>query len=154
MASVLTVIGLLILMTGCGEEASAETVEPVVEEATQVAEAVGEVPSDVIDLKNTVCPVMGLEVMEGQYIDWEGFRIHFCCAGCDETFLAAPEDFLPVLAEDEAVAARLAGEMPSCHTSGSGETGQYPSCGDAERVCEMPHEECSVCGETECVCPH
>lgn len=154
MTAVLAAIGLIILMTGCGEEASAETPEPVTEASIEVAEAAAEAPEDIIDLENTVCPVMGLEVMEGQYIDWEGFRIHFCCAGCDDTFLAAPEDYLSVLAQDEDVAAKL-GENSAIHApDGIDEAALCSACGETECVCDGAHEVCSACGETECICGH
>lgn len=85
---------------------------------------------DVIDLNNTLCPVMGGEVMEGQYVDWEGYRVHFCCAGCDSRFLAEPEKYLPILAGEPAVAELLGFECADC----------YPdSCS-----CELPQSSC--CG--------
>lgn len=86
--------------------------------------------SGVIDLNNTLCPVMGLEVMEGQYVDWEGFRVHFCCGGCDALFLAEPEKYLPVLAEEAAVAELLDIECASCYPeSCSCEQPQSSGCG-------------------------
>ena len=72
-------------------------------------------PEGVIDLANTFCPVMGGEVMEGQYVDWEGYRVHFCCGGCDAMFLAEPEKYLPILAEEAAVAELLGIECASCY---------------------------------------
>jgi len=87
-------------------------------------------PEDVIDLDNTFCPVMGGEVMEGQYVDWEGYRVHFCCSGCDALFLAEPEKYLPILAEEAAVAELLGIECASCYPeSCSCEQPQSSSCG-------------------------
>ncbi len=87
-------------------------------------------PEDVIDLNNTLCPVMGGEVMDGQYVDWEGFRVHFCCGGCDARFLAEPEKYLPVLAEEAAVAELLGIECASCSPeSCSCEQPQSSGCG-------------------------
>jgi len=86
------------------------------------------IPEGIIDLNNTLCPVMGGDVMEGQYVDWEGYRVHFCCAGCDSRFLAEPEQYLPILAEDPAVAELLDLECADC----------YPeSC-----TCEQPQPPC------------
>ena len=85
---------------------------------------------DVVDLNNTLCPVMGGEVMEGQYVDWEGFRVHFCCGGCDARFLAEPEKYLPVLAEEAAVAELLGIECASCYPEDcSCEQRQSSACG-------------------------
>ncbi len=148
-AALFMAAGLIAGIAGCGEEAPVDSAEPVTEDTVLVTEATDEVPEGIIDLKNTICPVMDLEVMDGQFVDWEGFRVHFCCAGCDQTFLAAPEDFLPVLAEDAAVAARLSGAVEAGHTSDGTEC---PACGEVECVCEGVHEECAACGEVECVC--
>ena len=93
-------------MTGCSSEQAEASAEPAESVEIAVVET-PELPSGVIDLENTTCPVMGLEVMEGQYADWNGFRVHFCCAGCDDSFLADPDTYLQVLAEDPAVAERL-----------------------------------------------
>lgn len=69
-----------------------------------VSEVVSDTVSDsVIDLSNANCPVMGGPVMEGQYVDWEGYRIHFCCAGCDQTFLADPLRYMRILSDDPSV---------------------------------------------------
>jgi len=140
---------LITSLAGCGEEIPVDSAEPVIEDPVLAAEAVEDIPAGIIDLENTICPVMGLEVMDGQFVDWEGFRVHFCCTGCDETFLAAPEDFLPVLAEDAAVATRLSEVVEAGHTADGTEC---PGCGEVECVCEGAHEACAACGEVECVC--
>lgn len=119
-----------------GSEAS-QSDEVVIADAASAAvsdnsqEAVdGSTAEDVIDLNNTICPVMGGEVMEGQYTDWEGYRVHFCCGGCDALFLADPEKYLPILAEETDVAELLGWECATC----------YPeSC-----ICEQPRLSC--CG--------
>ena len=114
--------------TGQAEEIEiAEDVSAVVSDSE---EQVDQSTEDVIDLNNTLCPVMGGEVMEGQYVDWEGYRVHFCCAGCDNRFLAEPEKYLPVLVGEPAVAELLGFECANC----------YPeSCS-----CEQPQTSC--CG--------
>jgi len=89
--------------------------------------------SDIIDLDNSICPVMGLDVMDGQYIDWNGYRVHFCCAGCDADFLEEPEKYLIILAEDPAVAELLGIECLSCYPEDcSCETQESSSCGGCE----------------------
>lgn len=95
-------------VTGCspGDSAEAEVqVPPVADEAAVALDETSEqLPDGVVDLDNTNCPVMGGAVMEGVYVDWEGLRVHFCCAGCDQAFLADPESYLEILAEEPAVA--------------------------------------------------
>ena len=107
-----------VLGCGAGEtEGSGAAPAPTDEPAAETAEAPEIViPDGIIDLENTVCPVMGNPVREGIYLDWEGYRIHFCCAGCDQTFLSDPERFLQILAEEPDVAEKLGmeelGEQP------------------------------------------
>ena len=84
----------LILISACGASEQEAQTEEVTSEG-------------VIDLGNATCPVMELEVMDGEYVDWEGYRIHFCCAGCDNTFLADPEKYMSILAEDPSVSIDL-----------------------------------------------
>lgn len=96
---------------GCGageaEETEAQTV-PADEQVAQVEEVPEtDAPDGIVDLENAVCPVMGNPVQEGVYMDWEGYRIHFCCPGCDQTFLSDPEKYLEILAEDPDVAEKL-----------------------------------------------
>jgi len=42
----------------------------------------------------TKCPVMGGDINKEVFIDYNGRRIYFCCAGCEETFLKEPEKYL------------------------------------------------------------
>lgn len=83
-------------LLACG--APAEEPQAVEEEQITDTEEI-----DIIDLANETCPVMGRSVMEGVYTDWEGYRIHFCCPGCDGTFLSDPEHYMGILAEDPSV---------------------------------------------------
>jgi len=39
----------------------------------------------------TRCPVMGGEIDRNVYVDHQGKRIYFCCAGCIDTFNKDPE---------------------------------------------------------------
>ena len=40
------------------------------------------------------CPVMGGDIDKKVYIDYKGRRVYFCCAGCEEKFLADPDKYL------------------------------------------------------------
>ncbi len=50
-----------------------------------------------LDLKNATCPVMGGKVAEGQFAVFNGYKVGFCCPGCEKTFLQSPEKFLAKL---------------------------------------------------------
>lgn len=111
----------LLLITACG----------VSEQEAQTEEVMSE---GVIDLGNATCPVMELDVMDGQYIDWEGYRIHFCCAGCDDTFRADPEKYMSILAEDPSVSVDLSSFKISENSTGCTSGG-----------CDMMPAECPDC---------
>ncbi len=42
----------------------------------------------------THCPVEGGEINRTVFVDYQGYRIYFCCPGCDEDFLKDPEEYL------------------------------------------------------------
>ncbi len=42
----------------------------------------------------TKCPVMGGDIDRAVFVDHEGLRIHFCCAGCDATFRKNPAAYI------------------------------------------------------------
>jgi hypothetical protein len=82
--------------------------QPSGEQVAEVVQTPGSsFPDGIVDLENTVCPVMGNPAQESIYVDWEGYRVHFCCAGCDNAFLSDPDTFLDILAEDPDVAEKL-----------------------------------------------
>ena len=43
------------------------------------------------------CPVLGGNVDKNVYADYKGYRIYFCCKGCDEEFKKNPEKYLEKL---------------------------------------------------------
>lgn len=47
----------------------------------------------------TTCPVLGGNVNQQVYADYQGKRIYFCCAGCDKEFLKEPEKYMQKLQE-------------------------------------------------------
>lgn len=47
-----------------------------------------------------LCPVMeGMPIDKSIYVDHEGKRVYFCCAGCPATFQADPENYMKHLQE-------------------------------------------------------
>ncbi|MHC5040411.1 MAG: hypothetical protein ACYTHM_24130 [Planctomycetota bacterium] len=50
------------------------------------------------DLKDQeTCPVMGGAIDRNVYVDHEGMRVYFCCAGCGPEFKKDPEKYLKKL---------------------------------------------------------
>ncbi len=49
-----------------------------------------------------LCPIMGNKINKDTFIDYNGKRIYFCCAGCEEKFLEDPAKFM-VKAKKEGV---------------------------------------------------
>jgi YHS domain-containing protein len=41
----------------------------------------------------TVCPVLGGNIDQNVYVDYQGKRIYFCCQGCDAEFKKDPEKY-------------------------------------------------------------
>ena len=42
----------------------------------------------------TKCPVLGNKIDEKVFVDYQGKRIYFCCAGCVDEFKKDPEKYL------------------------------------------------------------
>ena len=59
------------------------------EEAAPAAAAPGGAPRP-----QTKCPVMGGDIDRAVFVDHEGLRIYFCCAGCDATFRMKPAAYI------------------------------------------------------------
>lgn len=84
------------------------------EESSATADAtVNDVPEEVTILSNENCPVMGNPVAGGQFFDWEGYRIGICCPGCEASFKANPENFIPALLQDPGVSDEIKAELSS-----------------------------------------
>jgi YHS domain-containing protein len=54
-------------------------------------------PEGLIPIVPKECPVLGGEPVPDVYVDYQGYRIFLCCAGCPETFLADPKPFIEKL---------------------------------------------------------
>ena len=51
--------------------------------------------------KQSTCPVMGGKLDGKSHIDYQGQRIHFCCAGCEQSFLKSPDKYFEQAAKDK-----------------------------------------------------
>ncbi len=87
-AGMLLAGGFIIALTGCNGEPSVD--------APEVAEAEVE---DAIEGQK-YCPVMdGMEINRDLYVDHDGKRVYFCCAGCVSAFEQDPEKYMERLHE-------------------------------------------------------
>jgi YHS domain-containing protein len=48
-----------------------------------------------------LCPVLGGNVDNKVYVDYQGKRIYFCCKGCDAKFKEDPEKYLKKIQEQD-----------------------------------------------------
>lgn len=77
-----------LLVAGCaGDE---ETPAPV---------DAGVVDVQLVAGTQTLCPIMGNPISEDVFMDYQGDRVYFCCAGCQEKFAAEPEKYLKQMAD-------------------------------------------------------
>ena len=61
-----------------------------------------------IDVKpQTVCPVMGSKINKEVYVDYEGYRVYFCCSSCKESFLKEPEKYMKKMEDDRVLLEKL-----------------------------------------------
>lgn len=65
----------------------------------------------------TKCPVMGGDINKEVFTDYKGYRVYFCCAGCDKKFEAEPKKYLEKLKADGVKLHEVA-DQSSCPVSG------------------------------------
>ncbi len=54
--------------------------------------------AEAVAIAQTTCPVMeGNPINKDIFVEYEGKKVYFCCAGCPEAFLAAPEKYVAKL---------------------------------------------------------
>lgn len=49
------------------------------------------------------CPVMSGSINKNIFVDYKGYRIYFCCSGCDSEFKSNPEKYLQKMKEQGVV---------------------------------------------------
>lgn len=53
---------------------------------------------DATAIAQTTCPVMdGNPINKDIFVEYEGKKVYFCCAGCEDTFLADPQKYIAQL---------------------------------------------------------
>ena len=83
------------LMVGCGSGGGEPAATTSVEGSGSEAAAETEEPA----IAQQLCPVMGGPINKENFVDHDGRRVYFCCAGCETAFLQDPEKYLKVLDE-------------------------------------------------------
>lgn len=54
--------------------------------------------AEAVTVAQTTCPVMeGNPINKAIFVEYEGEKVYFCCAGCPEAFLAEPEKYISKL---------------------------------------------------------
>lgn len=82
----------LVLFAGCKEKprAQAPAAKPVAAAQADATEADATVQK--------TCPVMeGNPIDKALFVEYKGQRVYFCCKGCEEKFLANPEQYIAKL---------------------------------------------------------
>lgn len=93
----------------------------------------------------TVCPVMGGKIDSEVYVDHEGKRVYFCCAGCIAKFKENPSKYIKVLEIGYANPEKGPGEgkQHSCKdispSDSQGKAGC--SCGGCRSKCNTPCQQ-------------
>ncbi len=82
-------------LTGCQKEDTTTTTPPVKNPDKQTTTPEGN--EAIVQVEQTVCPVMGEPINKDIFVEYKGKRVYFCCPGCEEKFLAEPEKYLAKL---------------------------------------------------------
>jgi len=48
-------------------------------------------------IEQETCPVMGAAINKDLFTEYKGKKVYFCCEGCEEKFLANPEQYVAQL---------------------------------------------------------
>ena len=103
--SIMTIAGLFmlasIMLTGC-EESEPESTEPAAMEmdndmAEHEAVVAKTAAVAVSATEQTLCPIMDAPINKDLFVEYEGKKVYFCCAGCEKLFKENPEKYLAKL---------------------------------------------------------
>ena len=79
----------LVVFAGCGDE-------PETQETALAPVGANEATAVVVTEQET-CPIMGNPINPALFVEYEGKKVYFCCAGCPEKFLEDPETYVAKL---------------------------------------------------------
>ncbi|MFC1782315.1 YHS domain-containing protein [Planctomycetota bacterium] len=77
------------LVAGCGDDGT-----PPADVGTETADV------QLVAGTQTLCPIMGNPISEEVFYDYQGKRIYFCCAGCEDKFKAEPDIFIKQMVDE------------------------------------------------------
>jgi YHS domain-containing protein len=86
---ILIMAGMLVTVS-CGKKGTKETAEPKKDQPT--AEKKEHPAAE--ETTQKLCPIMGNPINKELFVEYEGKKIYFCCAGCPEKFKENPEKYL------------------------------------------------------------
>ena len=55
---------------------------------------------NIIEVNNNTCPVMGGKAKDEYYTIYNGYKVTFCCPGCEQSFNSNPKEYLKKLGVD------------------------------------------------------
>lgn len=90
-AGIVIVTGML-LLASCGKKESSPDVHKDHAQGMQHAGEADKPAEEVIT--QTVCPVMGGKINKDIFVEHNGRKIYFCCAGCPEAFKKDPARYM------------------------------------------------------------
>ncbi|MBN1361453.1 MAG: YHS domain-containing protein [Sedimentisphaerales bacterium] len=94
------VVASLLAASGCGQDEQPTTQESQSEQVMGRSEQMAANASDtaMAAIEQKTCPVMaGNPINPNIFVEYEGKKVYFCCAGCPEKFKADPEKYLSKL---------------------------------------------------------
>ena len=103
-AAILATFGVLVLLSGCDEEPAAQQTQQAEqthdghEHASHDHASADEPVVQTASLVQETCPIMeGNPINKNLFVEYEGKKVYFCCPGCSDRFLAAPEQYVAKL---------------------------------------------------------
>jgi YHS domain-containing protein len=93
---VLAALAGLVVFSGCEKETP--TAQEQMQQMPMHEHAAADQPkAEAVVVEQTTCPVMGGAINKAIFVEYQGKKVYFCCAGCPEVFKANPEKYLAKL---------------------------------------------------------
>lgn len=89
-------LALLVAFSGCQKETPTAR-EQMQQTPTQEHASVDPAQDEPVAVEQTTCPVMGGAINKAVFVEYQGKKVYFCCAGCEKDFLANPEKYIAKL---------------------------------------------------------
>ena len=95
-AIILTTMFILNIPSLYGATLSKASEQQVLKAKLEIDKKLATSNKPLVDLKNTICPVMNRKVVEGIGGVYNNYLVHLCCAGCIKAFNKNPEKYLKI----------------------------------------------------------